>query len=80
MRWMVNDFLSWNHRLLSRPIVSATLFRPSIYNGPLPRLESQPDHISSMIHNRRVAWRLRIETFSPKTRIFESKHNSKSAS
>ncbi|KAI0245592.1 hypothetical protein BJV78DRAFT_1261783 [Lactifluus subvellereus] len=59
---MVDDSLVLlEPRLLSRPIVSATLFRPSMYNGPLPRLKPQPDHISGMIHNRRVARRPRID-------------------
>ncbi|KAI9509477.1 hypothetical protein F5148DRAFT_1282977 [Russula earlei] len=58
---IVNDSLSWKHRLLSRPIFTAALFKPSIYNGPLPRLKPQPDHISGMIHKRRITRSRRIE-------------------
>jgi len=57
---MVDEFLSWNHRLLNRPIFSPTLIRASINNGPLPRLKPQPDHISGMIHKRRKARHQRI--------------------
>ena len=35
--------------------------KPSIHNGPLPRLKPQPDHISGMIHKRRVARPRRVE-------------------
>src|SRR5580692_5684668 len=35
--------------------------KPTIYYGPLPRLKPQPDHISGMIHKRRVARSRRIE-------------------
>jgi hypothetical protein len=52
---------AWQHRLLNRPIVTGALFKPSIYNGPLPRLSPQPDHISGMIHKRRVARSKRVE-------------------
>ncbi|KAI9448814.1 hypothetical protein BJY52DRAFT_1310440 [Lactarius psammicola] len=61
MKRIVDDSLAWQHRLLNRPIVSGALFKPSIYNGPLPRLKPQPDHISGMIHKRRVARTKRVE-------------------
>jgi len=61
MRRIVNDSLAWNHRLLNRPIFSTSLMKPTISYGPLPRLKPQPDHISGMIHKRRVARRRRIE-------------------
>jgi hypothetical protein len=35
--------------------------KPTIYNGPLPRLKPQPDHISGMLHKRRVARSRRVE-------------------
>jgi len=61
MRRIVNDSLAWQHRLLSRPIVTGALFKPSISNGPLPRLNPQPAHISGMIHKRRVARAKRVD-------------------
>ncbi|KAI9430536.1 hypothetical protein H4582DRAFT_2086751 [Lactarius indigo] len=61
MRRIVDESLAWQHRLLNRPIVTGALFKPSIYNGPLPRLKPQPDHISGMIHKRRVARSKRVE-------------------
>lgn len=61
MARIVDDYLSWNHRLLTRSIFTPTIIRPSIDNGPLPRLKPQPDHISGMIHKRRVARRRRVE-------------------
>ncbi|KAI0299689.1 hypothetical protein B0F90DRAFT_1574016, partial [Multifurca ochricompacta] len=61
IRRIVNDSLSWQHRLLNRPIVSGALFKPSIHNGPLPRLKPQPDHISGMIHKRRIARKKRVD-------------------
>jgi hypothetical protein len=39
-------------RLRARPIVTG-FFRPSLFNGPLPRLKPQPLHISMMIARRR---------------------------
>ncbi|KAH8984458.1 hypothetical protein EDB92DRAFT_1488513 [Lactarius akahatsu] len=60
MRRIVDDSLAWQHRLLNRPIVTGALFKPSLNNGPLPRLKPQPDHISGMIHKRRVARAKRI--------------------
>src|SRR5712671_5393348 len=35
--------------------------KPTIFHGPLPRLKPQPDHISGMIHKRRVARMRRVE-------------------
>ena len=35
--------------------------KPTISNGPLPLLKPQPEHISGMIHKRRVARRQRVE-------------------
>jgi len=35
--------------------------KPTLYHGPLPRLKPQPDHISGMIHKRRVARARRVE-------------------
>ncbi|KAH9171282.1 hypothetical protein EDB89DRAFT_1852620 [Lactarius sanguifluus] len=61
MKRIVDDSLAWQHRLINRPIVTGALFKPSIHNGPLPRLKPQPDHISGMIHKRRVARAKRIE-------------------
>jgi hypothetical protein len=52
---------SWQHRLLNRSIFSTSLIKPTLSNGPLPRLKPQPDHISGMIHKRRVARARRIE-------------------
>lgn len=52
---------AWQHRLLNRPIVTGALFRPSIYNGPLPRLNPQPTHISGMLHKRRKARSKRVD-------------------
>ncbi|KAI0260680.1 hypothetical protein BC834DRAFT_534795 [Gloeopeniophorella convolvens] len=54
MARIVNEALAWQHRLISRPIVTGGFFKPSIYNGPLPRLKPQPAHISGMIHKRRL--------------------------
>ncbi|KAH9057484.1 hypothetical protein EDB87DRAFT_1565130 [Lactarius vividus] len=61
MRRIVDDSLAWQHRLINRPIVTGALFKPSLHNGPLPRLKPQPDHISGMLHKRRVARVKRIK-------------------
>ena len=39
----------------NRPILTGGYFRPTLYNGPLPRLHPQPEHISGMINYRRKA-------------------------
>lgn len=37
---------------MNRPFVKG-YFRPTLYNGPLPRLVPQPLHITGMINSRR---------------------------
>ena len=39
----------------TRPIMTGAYLRPTLYNGPLPRLVPQPAHITGMITWRRKA-------------------------
>lgn len=36
--------------------MTGAIIRPSLSNGPLPRLKPQPEHISMMIRQRRLAY------------------------
>ena len=46
---------AWEEKLKNRPILTGGLFRPTIDNGPLPRMKPQPEKISGMITYRRKA-------------------------
>ncbi len=47
----------------TRPIMTGAYLRPTIYNGPLPRLTPQPAHITGMITWRRKARVRRMAKF-----------------
>ncbi|RPD62662.1 hypothetical protein L226DRAFT_458933 [Lentinus tigrinus ALCF2SS1-7] len=47
--------LAWYERMRTRPIMTGAYLRPSLFNGPLPRLVPQPLHITGMITYRRKA-------------------------
>ena len=46
---------AWYERMRTRPIMTGAYLRPTLYNGPLPRLVPQPAHITGMITWRRKA-------------------------
>ncbi|KAF6761662.1 hypothetical protein DFP72DRAFT_879270 [Ephemerocybe angulata] len=46
---------AWQERMRKKPILTGSLLRASLDNPPLPRLYPLPEHISHMIHKRRVA-------------------------
>lgn len=46
----------WQERLRTRPILTGSWIRPSLANGPLPRMKPQPEHITMMIRRRRMAY------------------------
>ncbi|KAF5338362.1 hypothetical protein D9611_012507 [Ephemerocybe angulata] len=46
---------AWQERMRKKPILTGSLLRASLDNPPLPRLYPLPEHISRMIHKRRVA-------------------------
>ena len=46
---------AWYERMRTRPIMTGAYLRPSLFNGPLPRLVPQPLHITGMITWRRKA-------------------------
>ncbi|TFK91849.1 hypothetical protein K466DRAFT_481813 [Polyporus arcularius HHB13444] len=50
-----DEELAWYERMRTRPIMTGAYLRPSLYNGPLPRLVPQPLHITGMITSRRKA-------------------------
>ena len=39
----------------NRPMLTGAFFKPTLYNGPLPRMKPQPHHITGMIVYRRKA-------------------------
>ncbi|TDL17204.1 hypothetical protein BD410DRAFT_730238, partial [Rickenella mellea] len=45
----------WQDRLKRRPVLTGAFLRPSYFNGPLPRMKPQPQHITLMIKRRRIA-------------------------
>ncbi|KAI0712468.1 hypothetical protein C8Q76DRAFT_769054 [Earliella scabrosa] len=47
--------MAWYERMRTRPIMTGAYLRPTLYNGPLPRLVPQPAHITGMITWRRKA-------------------------
>ena len=51
----------WQERLRNRPILTGAYLRPSLLNGPLPRMKPQPVGVSMMIRNRRLARERRLE-------------------
>ncbi|KAI0699940.1 hypothetical protein C8T65DRAFT_812223 [Cerioporus squamosus] len=53
--------LAWYERMRTRPIMTGAYLRPTLYNGPLPRLVPQPLHITGMITARRKARVRRME-------------------
>ncbi|KAI0770140.1 hypothetical protein C8Q74DRAFT_875745 [Fomes fomentarius] len=55
--------MAWAERMRTRPIMTGAYLRPTIYNGPLPRLTPQPAHITGMITWRRKARARRMARF-----------------
>ena len=51
----------------TRPIMTGGYLRPTLFNGPLPRLVPQPLHITGMITARRAARERRVERFEQMT-------------
>ncbi|KAI0754714.1 hypothetical protein C8Q80DRAFT_1093371 [Daedaleopsis nitida] len=47
--------MAWYERMRTRPIMTGAYLRPTLFNGPLPRLSPQPLHITGMITARRAA-------------------------
>lgn len=45
----------WQHRLLTRPILTGSYLRPTLHNGPLPRMRRDPERVRMMIHKRKLA-------------------------
>ncbi|CAH7668000.1 hypothetical protein BY996DRAFT_4574163 [Phakopsora pachyrhizi] len=60
-RWSEVYIRDLRERPPPRPIMTGRFLRPSIYNGPLPRLANQPLHISMMIASRRKAHERRVK-------------------
>ncbi|EJD05319.1 uncharacterized protein FOMMEDRAFT_103305 [Fomitiporia mediterranea MF3/22] len=56
MKSMILEQMAWQERLRTRPIMTGAFFRPSVLNGPLPRLKPQPARISMMIRHRRLQY------------------------
>lgn len=54
---------AWYERMRTRPIMTGAYLRPSLYNGPLPRLVPQPLHITGMITSRRKARERRMASY-----------------
>ncbi|KAI5120396.1 hypothetical protein M0805_000175 [Coniferiporia weirii] len=50
---MLRREMAWQERLRNRPILTGAYLRPTLFNGPLPRMKPQPEHISMMIYHRR---------------------------
>ncbi|KAJ7367658.1 hypothetical protein DFH08DRAFT_760926 [Mycena albidolilacea] len=46
---LVRAEVAWQARLRSRPILTGTLIKPTLYNPPLPRMKPQPPAISQII-------------------------------
>ncbi|KAI0699922.1 hypothetical protein C8T65DRAFT_658603 [Cerioporus squamosus] len=55
------NWYAWYERMRTRPIMTGAYLRPTLYNGPLPRLVPQPLHITGMITARRKARVRRME-------------------
>ncbi|KAI0822051.1 hypothetical protein BC628DRAFT_1328315 [Trametes gibbosa] len=47
--------LAWHERIRTRPVLTGACHKPTVFNGPLPRLRPQPLHITGMIVWRRKA-------------------------
>ncbi|KAI0631917.1 hypothetical protein C8Q77DRAFT_1218511 [Trametes polyzona] len=47
--------LEWLERQRTRPVLTGAYLKPTLFNGPLPRLRPQPLHITGMIVARRKA-------------------------
>ncbi|KAH9851702.1 hypothetical protein C2E23DRAFT_732488 [Lenzites betulinus] len=52
--------LAWYERIRTRPVLTGAYHKPTIFNGPLPRLLPQPAHITGMIVSRRKSRQRRI--------------------
>jgi len=50
---MAKEMLAWRDKLANRPILTGVFWRPTVVNGPLPRMTRQPLHISALIAKRR---------------------------
>ncbi|KAF8149379.1 hypothetical protein B0H34DRAFT_667715 [Crassisporium funariophilum] len=61
MLGLLHKELEWQERLRNRPILTGGFLRPTIYNGPLPRMKPQPIAISGMIRTRMKARTVRLE-------------------
>ena len=53
-------FQAWCERMRTRPVLTGAYHKPSMFNGPLPRLRPQPLHITGMIVWRRKARERRL--------------------
>jgi len=53
--------LDWIEKMRRRPILTGGYMKPTVYNGPLPRMRPQPLHVSCMINRRRRARSSRLE-------------------
>ncbi|PCH39931.1 hypothetical protein WOLCODRAFT_116386 [Wolfiporia cocos MD-104 SS10] len=63
MKEMLIEAFEWQRKLATRPILTGSYLRPTLYNGPLPQMRPLPLHIAGLIHSRRKRREKRMTEF-----------------